>query len=152
MGRPLRIEAAVHDALDARAGTVPVDELPDLELALAVEDRDLDGGQRPHDLRSVLEQQIEVHRLAERDGAFRRGILLEARLIDPLPMMAAAGASVLWQAQAYIDRALVEELHRAGRRIIAWTANTDADITRLIAAGVDGICSDYPERVVALRN
>ena len=67
-------------------------------------------------------------------------------------MMAAAGASVLWQAQAYIDRALVEELHRAGRRIIAWTANTDADITRLIAAGVDGICSDYPERVVALRN
>lgn len=93
-----------------------------------------------------------IRRLGERDGAFRRGVLCEARLIDPLPMMAAANASVLWQAQAYIDRQLVEELHRAGRRIIAWTANQDADITRLVSAGVDGICTDFPERVVALRN
>lgn len=92
-----------------------------------------------------------IRRLGERDGAFRRGVLLEARLIDPLPVLAAAGASVLWQAQAYVDRALVEELHRAGRRVIAWTANSEADITRLVACGVDGICTDYPERVVALR-
>lgn len=92
-----------------------------------------------------------IRRLGERDGAFRRGVLLEARLIDPLPVLAAASASFLWQAQAYVDKALVDELHRAGRRIIAWTANTDADITRLIACGVDGICTDYPERVVALR-
>jgi glycerophosphoryl diester phosphodiesterase len=92
-----------------------------------------------------------IRRLGQRDGAFRRGVLLEARLIDPLPVMAAAGATVLWQAQAYVDRALVEELHRAGRRIIAWTANSDADVARLISCAVDGICTDYPERVLALR-
>lgn len=92
-----------------------------------------------------------IRRLGERDGAFRRGILLEARLIDPLPVLAAAGATVLWQAQAYVDKALVEEIHRAGRRLMAWTANSEADISRLVACGVDGICSDYPERVVALR-
>jgi glycerophosphoryl diester phosphodiesterase len=92
-----------------------------------------------------------IRRLGERDGAFRRGVLLEARLIEPLPVLAVAGASVLWQAQAYVDKALVDELHRAGRRVIAWTANSEADITRLIGCGVDGICTDYPERVVALR-
>jgi len=51
-----------------------------------------------------------------------------------------------------VDKGLVDEVHRAGRRLIAWTANSDADLTRLIASGVDGICTDYPERVVALRN
>ena len=93
-----------------------------------------------------------VRRLGERDGALRRGVLLDARLIDPLPVLAAAGATVLWQNQVMVDKALVDELHRAGRRLIAWTANSDADVTRLIAAGVDGICTDYPERVVALRS
>lgn len=93
-----------------------------------------------------------IRRLGERDGAFRRGILMEARLIEPLPVLAAAGATVLWQAQAYVDKALVDEIHRAGRRIMAWTANSEADITRLVACGVDGICTDYPERVVALRS
>jgi glycerophosphoryl diester phosphodiesterase len=92
-----------------------------------------------------------VRRLGERDGALRRGVLLDARLIDPLPVLAAAGATVLWQNQVMVDKALVDELHRAGRRLIAWTANNDADVTRLIACGVDGICTDYPERVVALR-
>jgi glycerophosphoryl diester phosphodiesterase len=93
-----------------------------------------------------------VRRLGERDGALRRGVLLDARLIDPLPVLAAAGATVLWQAQEMVDRALVDEVHRAGRRIIAWTANIEADVSRLITCGVDGICTDYPERVVALRN
>jgi glycerophosphoryl diester phosphodiesterase len=88
-----------------------------------------------------------VRRLGERDGALRRGVLL-----DPLPVLAAAGATVLWQAQVMVDRSLVDEVHRAGRRIIAWTANNDADLSRLIACGVDGICTDYPERVVALRS
>jgi glycerophosphoryl diester phosphodiesterase len=93
-----------------------------------------------------------VRRLGERDGALRRGVLLDARLIDPLPVLAAAGATVLWQAHGMVDRGLVDELHRAGRRIIAWTANSETDLGRLIASGVDGICSDYPERVVALRS
>jgi glycerophosphoryl diester phosphodiesterase len=53
-----------------------------------------------------------------------------------------------------VDRQLVATLHRATRRIIAWTAELDeADIGRLSALGVDGICTSYhPERVVAIRS
>ncbi|HET7363113.1 MAG TPA: glycerophosphodiester phosphodiesterase [Burkholderiales bacterium] len=33
-------------------------------------------------------------------------------------------------------------------RVIAWTVNEPADIARVIAMGVDGIASDYPDRVL----
>ena len=37
--------------------------------------------------------------------------------------------------------------------ITVWTVNEPADIARMIAAGVDGMASDYPDRVLeALKN
>lgn len=114
--------------------------------------RTLQGGPEPERYAVHSFDHRIIRRLGERDGALRRGVLLDARLIDPLPVLAAAGATVLWQAQLMVDRALVDEVHRAGRRIIAWTANDEVDLKRLIACGVDAICTDFPERVVALRN
>lgn len=92
-----------------------------------------------------------IRRLGIREPGLRRGVLLCARVVDPVPVLAAAGASVLWQSAEWVDRQLVDTLHGAGRRIIAWTANDAADIGRLTALGVDGICTDHPERVLALR-
>lgn len=40
------------------------------------------------------------------------------------------------------------EARALGLRVIPWTVNDPADIARLVAWGVDGIISDYPERVV----
>ena len=37
--------------------------------------------------------------------------------------------------------------HGAGYNVWSWTANTPADIERLALAGVDGIFSDYVDRV-----
>jgi len=34
-------------------------------------------------------------------------------------------------------------------QIVCWTVNHPAHMRMLIAAGVDGIMSDYPERLVA---
>ena len=42
---------------------------------------------------------------------------------------------------------LVKEAHAKGIKIIPWTVNTTEEILRLIAMGVDGIISDYPDRV-----
>jgi len=93
-----------------------------------------------------------VRRLGNREPGLMRGVLLCARVVDPIPVLDAAGARVLWQSAEWVDRQLVSTLHGAGRRIIAWTANDDADIGRLAALGVDGICSDHPERVAAIRH
>jgi glycerophosphoryl diester phosphodiesterase len=34
--------------------------------------------------------------------------------------------------------------------VVAWTANDPGEMQKLIAAGVDGIITDYPDRLVEL--
>jgi glycerophosphoryl diester phosphodiesterase len=47
----------------------------------------------------------------------------------------------------YVTPELVAAAHGAGLKINTWTANDPAIIARLIELGVDGIASDFPERV-----
>ena len=42
------------------------------------------------------------------------------------------------------------EAQRYGLAVAAWTVNDEADIARVIDMGVDGIISDYPDRVRAV--
>jgi glycerophosphoryl diester phosphodiesterase len=47
------------------------------------------------------------------------------------------------------------EAKAAGLRVIPWTVNQAQDMERLIDLGVDGLISDYPDRlrsVLAARN
>ena len=65
-------------------------------------------------------------------------------------LVARATAAGLWALHpnlAYVTLELVAAAHAAGLKVNAWTANDPADIAALMAAGVDGICSDFPERV-----
>jgi glycerophosphoryl diester phosphodiesterase len=43
---------------------------------------------------------------------------------------------------------LINFARKKGMQVIPWTANEPADIRRMIALGVDGIISDYPDRVI----
>ncbi len=80
----------------------------------------------------------------------RTGILLEARLVDPVAAMREAGATDFWQQWKMIDEDLVTAIHDAGGRVIAWTVN-DRDIAAsLLAMGVDALCSDLPDIVQRL--
>lgn len=88
-----------------------------------------------------------VARLSRKDPERRFGALLAAYLIDPVAELAAAGAGTLWQEHQLIDQALVDRVHESGRRIVAWTVNDAADVTRLAALGVDGICGNFPDRI-----
>ncbi|RMG73753.1 MAG: glycerophosphodiester phosphodiesterase [Bacteroidetes bacterium] len=49
-----------------------------------------------------------------------------------------------------VDQALCEATRAQGMTLIPWTANEPADIQRLLDLQVEGIISDYPDRVVAL--
>lgn len=46
-----------------------------------------------------------------------------------------------------IDKRLISMAHHRGMKVFAYTVNELRDITRLKALGVDGIFSDYPDRV-----
>lgn len=48
------------------------------------------------------------------------------------------------------SRELITEVHDEGLKVFAWTVNDESEIERLIDLGVDGIISDYPEKVAAV--
>ncbi|HEU4763903.1 MAG TPA: glycerophosphodiester phosphodiesterase family protein, partial [Gemmatimonadales bacterium] len=87
-----------------------------------------------------------IARLGARAPTLRRGILSASRAVHPVDELRAAGATVLWQEASLTDRELVDEVHAAGGEVIVWTANTPAELARLVAVGVDGLCGNYPDR------
>ena len=44
-----------------------------------------------------------------------------------------------------VTPALIAESHGLGLKVVVWTVNKPADMTRLIEIGVDGIISDHPD-------
>jgi glycerophosphoryl diester phosphodiesterase len=83
-----------------------------------------------------------IARLARLDEGLRLGLLFEERVPDVVAMLAANGANDAWPNRSVVDRPLVEAVHGAGGRVIAWTVNDRRDIARLSALGVDGLCTD----------
>jgi glycerophosphoryl diester phosphodiesterase len=73
--------------------------------------------------------------------------------------LSSAGSAALEEAAAYaeifspthevVDAALVARTHAAGLQILPWTVNEIADMQRLIDLEVDGIITDYPDRLLA---
>ena len=47
----------------------------------------------------------------------------------------------------FISAQLVKDAHKAGFKVIVWTVNKKSDIKRMRSFGVDGIISDYPQRL-----
>ncbi|WP_307868984.1 glycerophosphodiester phosphodiesterase family protein [Micromonospora sp. C95] len=50
----------------------------------------------------------------------------------------------------YVTRELVTHAHRNGIRVIPWTVNDVPTMTKLIDDGVDGLITDYPDRLRTL--
>ena len=74
--------------------------------------------------------------------ALRTGVLENARHIDSIASLVAAGAQDLWQEVSFIDEELVARAHSVNARVIAWTANDVEQWETLRRIGVDGICTD----------
>lgn len=51
----------------------------------------------------------------------------------------------------FVTTELVEKTHRMNMQLIPWTVNETIDMRRLLAMGVDGLISDYPERLLQLK-
>lgn len=88
-----------------------------------------------------------VRRLGEKRPGLTRGVLASAYLIRPLSAMEDVGASILWQERTVVDEGLVRMVHgSAGARIFVWTVDDMADMSRFVAWGVDGLCTNHPAR------
>jgi glycerophosphoryl diester phosphodiesterase len=68
---------------------------------------------------------------------------------DSYPGQALSAGARIWSPDfRALSRGTVEEAHRLGLKVVAWTVNDPADIARMIEWGLDGIISDYPDRVL----
>lgn len=62
-------------------------------------------------------------------------------------MVKAAGGSVWSPYYGEVTPNAVWEAQQAGLKVVVWTVNAPRDIVRMLDFGVDGIISDYPDRL-----
>lgn len=87
-----------------------------------------------------------VRRLAEKRASLPRGILCEVTTRSPKQTLDDAKAQTLWQERGTLDEPLIRTVHGLGATIIVWTVDDPSDMDRLVRWGVDGICTNHPER------
>ena len=63
---------------------------------------------------------------------------------------AEVGAHVLSPEHVLVDAALVERAHGLGLGVLPWTVNDVEHVRAVVAAGVDGLVTDYPDRALAV--
>lgn len=74
-----------------------------------------------------------------------------ARFGGSIPRMVKAAGAAVWSPyyrEATADN--VKEAQSLGLKVVVWTVNAEADMRRMIALGVDGIISDYPDRLLGI--
>jgi glycerophosphoryl diester phosphodiesterase len=69
---------------------------------------------------------------------------------DPVALVRAAGGAVYCPSYWFLDERQVRRVQAAGLRVVPWTVNDPAHLARLLDWGVDGITTDYPDRLAAL--
>ena len=91
-------------------------------------------------------------------GALRRieptlmtGLLFDGQIDKPLERAVEIGARQLAVRSDLVTPALLTEARKKDLQVVCWTVNQPAHMRLLIEAGVDGIMSDYPDRLVASR-
>jgi len=68
----------------------------------------------------------------------------------PLAVALGLGADGIAVQHEALGQRHVAEAHRYGLRVYAWTVDAPQDLERVLALGVDGIVSNYPEHAMAL--
>jgi glycerophosphoryl diester phosphodiesterase len=65
-----------------------------------------------------------------------------------VPRMVKAAGGAVWSPNGgAVTEALVKEAHALGLKVVPWTINAPADLDRMIGWGVDGLITDYPDRL-----
>ncbi len=65
-----------------------------------------------------------------------------------VPRLVKAAGGAIWSPYfGELTRAAVDEAHQLGLKVVVWTINEARDIARMIDLGIDGVISDYPDRL-----
>jgi len=76
-------------------------------------------------------------------------LIAETATIEPAELVRQAEAHIYCPGYQFLDNDQVKRVQEAGYRVLPWTVNDPRHWERLLAWGVDGITTDFPERFVA---
>jgi glycerophosphoryl diester phosphodiesterase len=88
-----------------------------------------------------------LRRLHELTPDLPLGMLCSENLLDPVGMAQATGAEAIHSTWEWATPELVSQAHAAGLKVNVWTVNMPEAIQLMKAYDVDGIMSDYPDRI-----
>ncbi len=75
-------------------------------------------------------------------------VLIEQDPLDAIDIANELNAVAINPYYKMLSAAKVKQIHNAGFKVYTWTVNEPADILQMKKIGVDGIFSDYPERLI----
>lgn len=90
-----------------------------------------------------------VMNLRKIEPTLMTGLLYDGQVEKPLDKAVEIGARQLVVRGDLVTPALIAEAKKKDLQVVCWTVNHPAHMRMLAAAGVDGIMSDYPDRLVA---
>jgi glycerophosphoryl diester phosphodiesterase len=77
------------------------------------------------------------------------GPLIAAKPLDYALFAQAMNADIILPFFEFLDLKFVQDAHQRGLKIFTWTVNRPKDIKEMLSIGVDGIISNYPDRLRA---
>ncbi|TNJ43863.1 glycerophosphodiester phosphodiesterase [Tamlana fucoidanivorans] len=92
-------------------------------------------------------QHHELEHVFKHDKNILLGVLTKANMDEALEFAKTVNAVAIHPNVALVTRSNVKRVQELGYSVNVWTANEKATIERMKKYGVDGIISDYPDRL-----
>jgi glycerophosphoryl diester phosphodiesterase/endonuclease/exonuclease/phosphatase family metal-dependent hydrolase len=89
----------------------------------------------------------ELKAMRKLDDQIEIGILPRGNALDALDLAKEINAFSINAYKEQLNPESVKTMHAAGLNIYTWTVNSFEDIRRLLDLGIDGIITNYPDRV-----
>lgn len=89
---------------------------------------------------------MAVHNL---DASLMLGLLVEVGTPDSVKTAVNVGARQLCPRSLLVTPEFVNQTHQSDLHVVAWTVNSSEDMRAMMSAGVDGIMTDFPDRLRA---
>jgi len=84
------------------------------------------------------------------DASIMTGLLVEEMQPESVKAAVDIGARQLCPRFSSVTAELVQQAHRSDLHVATWTVNQPDDMRAVIAAGVDGVMTDFPDRLQAV--
>ena len=92
----------------------------------------------------------EIRKVKQLDSRIRIGALLEGIPTDYAAFAEELAAYSVNTSIEFINREFVQDAHSRGLKVFIYTVNHPDDVKRMMSLEVDGVFSDYPDRVLSI--